>query len=388
MKKTYDINHEQLIYPVTIIRGGTSRALFFHANGIPKRGNGQEEFLKAAVGEPDSYEIDGLGGGEFWNSKIAIVAPSKRQDADVDYTFVQIEPRTDLVIYNANCGNISAGVPIFALDKKMITLPDGINIIRIWNTNTNKLLLAELEVKNNTALVHGDYQIAGIPGTGAKIFMDYRHTLGAITNKIFPTGNAIDTIEMENGTKINITICDVANLIVFVKATALNLKGTELPTELNKNQQMFQICKEIRGKAAKLAGLVDCWQDGQSLFLPPVCLVTHPTDYVTNDGHNIKANQVTLLGRIVTPDSVHPTFMGTGSCCFAAAAAILGTIPNQLLKNNIMPQIFKLGHPGGIMPVEVDLEPNSDFNQSKFNRLGFGRTARKICEGRLFIKCH
>lgn len=376
-----------MIYPVTIIRGGTSRGLYFHADEIPLQGKGQEDFLRAAVGEPDSYEIDGLGGGDMWNSKVAIVAPSKHKDADVDYTFVQIEPTTNKVVYNSNCGNISAGVPIFALDRNMVSFPDGINTLRILNTNTNKIMLAELEIKNNAALVHGDYQIAGIPGTGAKIFMDYRHTTGAITGKIFPSTNLVDTINMEDGRKINITICDVANILVFVKAADLNLQGTEMPNALQSNKDLFKTCDEIRGKAAKLAGMVERWQDGQTLFLPPVCLVAEPQDYFATDGNKITATQATLLGRIIAHTIVHPTFMGTGSCCFAAATAVSGTVPNQLLSNKTMPVVFKIGHPGGIMPVEISLKPNVDCNKSEFNRLGFGRTGRKICEGNLFIKC-
>ncbi len=385
MEKKFDTNHEQLVYPLTIIRGGTSRACFFNSDEIPESSSAREAFYRAVIGSQSG--VDGLGGGDMWNSKIAVVAPSKRKDADVDYTFIQVSPFGDgKLTFNANCGNISAGVPLFALDQKMVTFPDGLNTMRIWNTNTQKLMLAELQVINNVAVVHGNYQIAGVPGTGSKIFMDYQYTLGAVTNRAFPTGNTVDTIEMESGTNIDVTICDIANLLVFVKAADLNYKGTELPVELSKSKELFQVCKEIRGKAAKLAGLVKHWQDGQMLFLPPVCLVASPTDYTTTDAQRIKASQFTLSGRIIAVEVVHDAFMGTGACCLAAASAVSGTIPNQLIKNHTVPAVLKIGHPGGIMPVEVSIIPNVNCNAIKFNRLGLGRTARKISEGVIYIK--
>jgi 2-methylaconitate cis-trans-isomerase PrpF len=381
----FDTNNEQMMYPVSIIRGGTSRGLYFHADEIPSLENGQAEFVSAALGKPDPLEIDGLGGAQVVTSKIAVVGPAKRADADVDYTFIQVDPVTDSVYYNANCGNISSGVALFALERGILALPDGEQTVRIWNTNTGKMLYAQLMVKNSRAIITGDYQIAGIPGTGAKIFLDFRDTTGATTGRLFPTGRVKDTITMEDHAKIEITICDMSNLIVYIDSAAVGCKGTEPLSELNANKQLFERCAEIRGKAVELAGLVERWQDGRQLLLPPVCMVSPPQDYRSSGGVLIKSHECALIGKVVLPTSLHPTFMGTGSCCFAAAAAVPGTVVHKMLHNEIAAS-FVFGHPGGTMGIEVAVNLHDDCNKITFKRLGFGRTARKIADGSLYIK--
>ncbi|MCX5809521.1 MAG: hypothetical protein NTX36_09150 [Proteobacteria bacterium] len=382
----FDTNKEQMIFPVTIIRGGTSRGLYFLSDEIPDIAHGQERFLATVMGKPDPLEVDGLGGGQFWNSKVAIVGRSQRSDADIDYTFVQVEPLTDTVDYNANCGNISAGVPLFALDRGLITLPDGEHELRIWNTNTQKMLYSELTVKNSRALVAGDYVMSGIPGSGSKIFMDFRDTVGATTGKMFPTGRLKDSVVMEDGTRVSVTICDVSNMIVYVAATAVGCNGLETLDELNVKKTMFDRCAEIRGKAVLLAGLVDRWQDGRDWFLPPVCMVTGPETYTASDGTTVKREQCSLIGKLVVEGCMHPTFMGTGSCCFTAAASVPGTIPNDMLPEREMGPSFVFGHPGGTMPMEVGAVLDDNCNKISFRRLGFGRTARKIADCSVYVR--
>lgn len=382
----FDTNKEQMIFPVTLIRGGTSRGLFFLADEIPEPGQGQERFLAAAMGKPDPMEVDGLGGGQFWTSKVAIVSRSQRGDADVDYTFVQVEPLSDVVDYNLNCGNISAGVPLFALDRGLINLPDGEHVVRIWNTNTRKILYAQLMVKNNKALVAGDYVISGIPGSGSKIFMDFRDTVGAATGKMFPTGGVRDSVIMEDGSNISITICDVSNIIVFVHAGAVGCNGLETLDALNAHKRMLDRCAEIRGKAAMLAGLVDRWQDGREAFMPPVCMVTGPETYKAWDGRTVRKEECALIGKLVIERSMHPTFMGTGSCCFTAAALVPGTIPNEVLSGREKGNLLVFGHPGGTMPMEADIALDENCNKISFRRLGFGRTARKIADCFVYVE--
>lgn len=382
----FDANKEQMIFPVTIIRGGTSRGLYFLSDEIPEVGRGQERFLAAVMGKPDPLEVDGLGGGQFWTSKVAIVGRSQRSNADVDYTFAQVEPLTETVDYNLNCGNISAGVPLFALDRGLITREDGQQELRIWNTNTQKMLYAQLTVKNNRALVAGDYVMSGIPGRGSKIFMDFRDTVGAATGKMFPTGRLKDSVVMEDGTNVSVTITDVSNMIVYVNATAVGCSGLETLDELNAKEMMFDRCAEIRGKAALLAGLVDRWQDGRESFVPPVCMVTRPETYTASDGKVVRREQCSLIGKLVVARSMHPTFMGTGSCCLAAAASVRGTVPNDMVLEKEMGPSFVLGHPGGIMPMEASVVFHDDCNEISFRRLGFGRTARKIADCSVYVR--
>jgi hypothetical protein len=381
----FDVNQEQMIFPVTIIRGGTSRGLYFLSDEIPQMGQGQAEFLAAVMGT-DPLQIDGLGGGHFWTSKVAIVGRSQRGDADIDYTFAQVEPMSDIVDYNANCGNISAGVPLFALEKGLIILPDGKREVRIWNTNTRKMLYAELTVRNSRAVVDGSYVMSGIPGSGSKIFIDFRDTVGATTGRMFPTGRIKDSIAMEDGTEIVVTVCDVSNIVVYVDSTAAGCSGRETLDELNANMELFDRCAEIRGKAAMMAGLVKRWQDGTELFLPPVCMVAASDTFSLPDGKIDPQERCSLTAKLVVGRIVHPTFMGTGSCCLAAAAAVPGTLPNGMLSETQMWPSFVFRHPGGTMPIEVDVVPDMDLNKTSFKRLGFGRTARKIADCSVYIR--
>ena len=381
----FDVNQEQMIFPVTIIRAGTSRGLYFLSDDVPQMEQGQARFLRAVMGT-DPLQVDGLGGGHFWTSKVAIVGRPQRGDADIDYTFVQVEPMSDTVDYNANCGNISAGVPLFALEKGLITRPDGKHEVRIWNTNTQKMLYAELTVRNGRVVVNGSYVISGIPGSGSKIFMDFRDTVGATTGRMFPTGRVKDSIAMEDGTEIAVTVCDVSNIVVYVHSTAAGCSGRETLDELNASREMFDRCAEIRGKAAMLAGLVDRWQDGTELFLPPVCMVTGPDTFSGSEGKIDPQEQCSLTAKLVVARTVHPSFMGTGSCCLAAAASVPGTIPNGVLSEMQMWPSFVFRHPCGTMPMEADVVSDMDCNKTSFRRLGFGRTARKIADCSVYIR--
>ena len=288
--------------------------------------------------------------------------------------------------YNLNCGNISAGVPLFALDRGLINLSDGEHEVRIWNTNTRKILYAQLTVKNNRALVAGDYVISGIPGSGSKIFMDFRDTVGAATGKMFPTGKVKDSVIMEDGSSISITICDVSNIIVFVHAGVVGCNGLATLEVLNAHKEMLDRCAEIRGKAAMLAGLVDRWQDGREAFMPPVCMVTGPETYNAWDGRTVRKEECSLIGKLVVERSMHPTFMGTGSCCFTAAALVPGTVPNEVLSGREKGNSFVFGHPGGTIPMEADIVLHENCNKISFRRLGFGRTARKIADCSVYVR--
>jgi hypothetical protein len=166
----HDRNLEQVLAPITLIRGGSSRGFYFVGNDVPPPGAGLEEFLLAVRGSPDPMGMDGLGGDTILQSKTAVVSTSARPDADVDYTFVQIFPDQPATLtYKMNCGNISAGVPVFALMKNLLGhVPDGKRTIRAFSTNTQKMMYMTLDVLNGEARVHGDTAIGGVPGTGAR----------------------------------------------------------------------------------------------------------------------------------------------------------------------------------------------------------------------------
>ncbi|MFC1820548.1 PrpF domain-containing protein, partial [Thermodesulfobacteriota bacterium] len=230
---------EQIAYPCTVMRGGTSRALFFHEKDLPPKGPERDYLLMKAMGKPGRLEIDGLGGGQLGTSKIAIIGPPSISDADIDYTFAQVLIESDDIEYRANCGNISAAVAPFAIDAGLIKAVSPETVVRIHNTNTQKILTARVPVKEGHVRVKGNYVMQGIPGTGSEIVIDFSKTLGAKTGKLLPTGKVIDEIYLEGGTQLEVSICDAGNPGVFVRASDLGLNGTELPPEIDNNIQVL-----------------------------------------------------------------------------------------------------------------------------------------------------
>ena len=181
-----------------IIRGGTSKGIYFHGNELPQDPTLRDKIILDVFGSPDIREIDGLGGADVLTSKVCIIGPSKREDADVDYTFGQVIIDKPIVDRSTNCGNLSAGVGPFAIDEGLVKAVEPITRVRIFNTNTKKVLVADVPVKDGKAVVEGDYHIDGVPGTGAKIALDFAGTGGTIRGTLLPTGKAKEKLHVDD----------------------------------------------------------------------------------------------------------------------------------------------------------------------------------------------
>lgn len=248
--------------------------------------------------------------------------------------------------------------------------------MRIFNTNTGKLLVAQVTVRNGRAAVHGDYAIPGVPGTGAKILMDYRGTVGSKTGRIFPTGNAADRIALDDGRAITVTIGDVANPCVFVRAVDVGATANETPEAINANAPLLATLLELRGRAAQATGLCDDWRGAErvSPALPLVVIVARADD---DDAMDLRA-------RLVFYNKCHESMAGTGSMCLAAMSRMEGTVVNAVAPNTNA-GVLRIGHPLGVMEVEVELRHGANGPDVKFERLGFGRTARRLMTGTAYV---
>jgi 2-methylaconitate cis-trans-isomerase PrpF len=392
----HDRNNEQFLAPITILRGGTSRGFYFEGRNVPARGQGLEEFLLAVRGSPDPMGMDGLGGNSVLQSKVAIVSPSSRPDADVDYTFVQMLPdKPGAITYKVNCGNISAGVPVFALMKNMIpNVPDGKVTIRAFSTNTQNMMYMTLDVLNGEARVAGETAISGVPGTGAEVLVDFREQAGGFTGKLFPTGRLVDTIQMDDGHTAEVTILDMVNLCVFFAPASLGFTGLELPDPsgaLDAYEGLEERIIELRYKAAKLAGWNNyTLESTRAATIPFAVSVTEPRDYQDMCGNQVDAQKIDLVARFYAASVMHSAAPGSGSSCLAAASAIPGTVPNRILAAGDLKDgkggTLTLGHPSGAFTVMTEPELADSPNQIKFLRLAFSRTARIICDGTVYIK--
>ncbi|MBN2552503.1 MAG: 3-methylitaconate isomerase, partial [Spirochaetales bacterium] len=244
-----------------LVRGGTSKAVFLMAHDLPGDPRSRDAVIRAIFGSPDVRQIDGLGGADVLTSKLAIIAPPSRADADVDYTFAQVSFDTDVVDFNSNCGNISSAVGPFAIDTGLVRPADPLTTVRIHQTNTGKLLVAEVPVKRGKAAVEGELHIDGVPGTGAKITLDFSGMAGSLTGRLLPTGSVTDQIVLADGREYTVSVVDVAIPVVFLAAAELGIEGTETPREIEGNPDLMDTLEEIRGTVAQRIGLVSSWKE-------------------------------------------------------------------------------------------------------------------------------
>lgn len=378
---------EQIGVRCVLMRGGTSKGLFFHAADVPVAGPDRDRFLKRVMGTPDVMQIDGLGGSRLVTSKVAIIARSSRIDADLDYTFAQIAIERDSIGYEGNCGNISSGVGPFAIDEGLVEPVEPITRVRIYNTNTDKVLVALVPVVGGKARVGGSFAIAGVPGHGAEIIMDYSDTVGAKTGKMLPTDQVTEPVALEDGTSVRVTICDVANPCVFVHARDVGLTGSELPGAIMDDKKALARIFEIQAKACETLGFCPDWRRARAVGLPLIVLVAEPADYVDMNEMTHMATDMDLRARLLFVGKCHESMAGTGSMCTAAASRIDGSIVNQVLsEESRRSQSLRIGHPLGVMHVTVEVDGSTaSASIPNFKALGFGRTARRLMDGMIYI---
>lgn len=381
---------ENVSIPCHIIRGGTSKGIFFKENEIPAPGPQRDAFILRAFGSPDARQIDGLGGANSLTSKVAIVGSSNRADADVNYTFGQVSFAASVIDWRGNCGNISSAVGLYAIDMNMVEPVEPFTTIRIYNTNTDKLIVAKVPVKNGKAVSKGDYVISGVPGSGAKITLSFLQPSGSVTKKLLPTGNPVDVIDLGEKGKFEVSVVDAANPVVFLKADQLGLKGTELPTEVEQMPEKLALIEEIRSLVAEKVGIVTDRSEAtkKSPATPKIGFVSPAQDYVNPDGKLVSGESVDLVARLCSMQKMHRAYMVTGGVCTGAAARIEGTIVWQMLSEQARArEVLNIGHPYGVMDVNTTLGHSAQdgYDDNYIQSVGVGRTARMIMEGRVYV---
>ncbi|KAL7915553.1 PrpF domain-containing protein [Trichoderma velutinum] len=369
---------DQYGIPCAYIRGGTSKAMFFHGRDIPPPGPLRDTVLKRLMGSPDAQQVDGMGGRSTHTSKIAIVRPSDREGVDVDFTFAQVSVDQDLISYKGNCGNISSAVGPFAIDEGLMGQNANIEYsanddtalteVRIFNTNTQRVLLALVPVDKKTgfSITTGDSMIAGVPGTSAPILMDYKNAIGGSRLKgIVPTGRTIDTLSVQ-GKEID---CDMRHV---------GLTGSESAKDITTNAEAIALCKEIRGRAAQLIGMCADWElvDEQSPGLPFVILVAPPTHDAAD-----------LTARVIFMNRCHDSIAGTAAVGVAACSRIPNSVLSEILREgSYQRNVVQIRHPEGIMPISVKTKSAYELSDLvEFDILAFERTSRRIMSGSVFI---
>lgn len=380
---------EQELVRCTYMRGGTSKAVFFKKNELPSDPELRDKVIMAVFGSPDIREIDGMGGADTTTSKVAIISPPSRDDADVDYLFGQVQIMTEGVKYDLNCGNISSAVGPYAIDEGMVKVTEPYTYVRINNINTGKILIAKVEVKDGKAAVDGDFSIDGVPGTASRIDLDFKNTTGAITGKILPTGNPVDVIEVEGVGKIATSTVDMANCISYVLAEDLGIKGTESPPEIAANKELLERLEAIRSALAVKLGFVKPGENATLLspIQPGICIVSPPQDYVDyGSGRIVKKEDMDFIGRSMFNQMPAPAFGGTATFNLVVASLIEGTLVNKVRAVPPREDGFTyFGHPRGVSKVNCKVHVDPDGEIVVENAV-YPRTARRIFDGYVYVK--
>lgn len=350
------------------MRGGTSRCLVFHERDLPAPGAERDAILSAALGSPDPYgrQLDGLGGGISSLSKAVIIGSSSHPDADVDYTFAQIDVKSTTVDYAGNCGNCSSAVGPFAVDEGMVPAVEGENLIRIHNTNTKKLIVAHVPVHAGEAAVAGDFALAGVPGRGARIALDFLEPGGAGTGRLLPTGRSRETIE-----GVEVSLVDATNAFVWARASDLGLSATETPQAIDADRTLMDRLEAIRVEAARRMGIPG------SAAVPKVGVVAAPTTFTALDGQTYAADACDLLARVISMGNCHRAVPLTSAMCLAVAARIDGTVVAEAVRSR--GGDVRVGQPSGVLPVAASVAAR--HGEPWAECVTVYRTARRLMEG-------
>lgn len=368
----------------SVLRGGTSRGVFFRAEDLPAERSAIEPILMSVMGSPDIRQINGIGGATSQTSKVAIIGPPSRPDAHLDYTFAQVAVAQPVVDWGGNCGNISSAVGPYAINSGIVPAASDVTTVRIHNTNTKKIIVAQVPTIAGRAATIGDCAIPGVPGTGARIELDFVEPCGSVTGVLLPTGKAQELITIADGQSYRVSVVDAANPVVFLLASELGLTGTETPQQIEVNTKVTSILEEVRGIVAERLGVVASAADAtaKSPGLPKVGFVAPPSDHHTTTGDQVLAGQADLVGRLMSMQTAHRTYMLTGAVCTAAAAVTDGTVVHEVAKGlatDGQRRKVRIAHPYGVMNAITTID------DEVIASVAVERTARAIMDGRVHV---
>jgi 4-oxalomesaconate tautomerase len=354
--------------PATLMRGGTSRGLYFQAKDLPQDAATRDAVLLAAMGSPDPIQLDGVGGGHPLRSKVAVVSPSTRADADVDYLFLQVVVDKPEVSDSQNCGNILAGVGPFAIESGLVEAKRGVTPVRIFMVNTESLCVAHVPTPNGQVEYEGDARIDGVPGTAAAIPIDFLDVAGSSCGALFPTGNVVDEID-----GVRVTCVDNGMPVVVLKAADFGLTGQESPEALEANADLKARVEKIRLALGPKMNLGDVAKK----TVPKMSLVSPPT-------HGGIVSTRTFI-----PHRVHESIGVLGAVSVATACVTPGSIAAEVA--GVTPKSgatrLEVEHPTGFFTVdmEIELSANPGADAIKVNRSALLRTARKLMTGQVWV---
>jgi hypothetical protein len=346
---------DQAFIPAIFMRGGSSKGVFFHARDLPKDRAKQDAIFLAVLGSPDPYgrQLDGMGGGISSLSKAVIIGPPTHPDADVDYLFAQVAVDKPIVDWSSNCGNLSSAVGPFAVDEGLVRLQDGEALVRIHQVNTRRIIHARFPVRGGKAMTAGDFTMAGVSGSGARIRLDFLAPGGGATGRLLPTGNARDVLH-HAGRAYAASLIDAANACVFLDARDLSLTGTESPDAIEADAARMALLDALRRQAGVMMGLA-ATPEKVGLASPKIAVVARPASYCALDGATLGADTHDIAVRMISMERAHRAVPLTGAMCLGVASRIPGSVPHQLAGPPARADETRVANPSGILSVGAEV---------------------------------
>ena len=370
------------------MRGGTSKALMFHQRDLPAAREDWAPIFLGAIGAPDpnGRQLDGMGGGVSSLSKVCVIGPPSRNDADVDYTFAQVSVKDAVVDYSGNCGNMSSAVGPFALDEGLVSAGGGNQAcVRIHNTNTKKIIVSRFPIEEGRAAVDGDFVLPGVAGSGAPIRLEFTDPGGAGTGRLLPSGAPTDVLEVPGLGAIEASLIDAANPCVFVEAEALGASGLEMPDQLEADAALLAKLEAIRCAAGVRMGLArDAAAAAKITGIPKIAMVSAPRAAKTLSRETVEADAMDIAARMISVGQPHRAMPLTGAMCLAVATRIEGSIPQRLARPPKTPgDDIRIAQPSGLTVVAASVRRNGSWVA---DHAVVYRTARRLMEGMVYYR--
>ncbi|MGV8899769.1 MAG: 2-methylaconitate cis-trans isomerase PrpF [Burkholderiaceae bacterium] len=385
-------NVPQIKIPATYMRGGTSKGVFFRLQDLPEAaqapGAARDALLLRVIGSPDPYgkQTDGMGGATSSTSKTVILSKSSKLEHDVDYLFGQVSIDKAFVDWSGNCGNLSAAVGSFAISSGLVEasrIPqNGMAIVRIWQANIAKTIIAHVPITDGAVQETGDFELDGVTFPAAEVqleFMDPAADEEGAGGSMFPTGNLIDDLEVSGIGTLKVTMINAGIPTIFVNADAIGYTGTELQDAINSDAKALAKFENIRAHGAVRMGLIKHIDEAANRqHTPKVAFVAKPADYISSSGKHVAASDIDLLVRAMSMGKLHHAMMGTAAVAIGAAAAIPGTLVN-LAAGGSLREAVRFGHPSGTLRVGAQAsQVNGEWTVTKAI---MSRSARVLMEG-------
>jgi len=375
----------QLKIPAVFMRGGTSKGVFFHRNALPANPLERDALLLRIVGSPDPYgkQIDGMGGASSSTSKVVIISKSSRAGCDVDYLFGAVPINSPVIDWSGNCGNLASAVGPFAITEGLVAAPpDGSAVVRIWQVNTARRIVAHVPMRAGAVVETGEFQLDGVAFRGAEIKLEFLDPgRGEDGGGMFPTGRLIDVLEIPQLGRLEATLIHAGNPMIFIEARALHLRGDERPCAVNSNRELLARCETIRAEGAVAMGLADTTAEATAKrpATPKLAFVAPPSAYVCSSGKEISSSDLDLNVRILSMGQLHHAMTGTGAIAVAIAAKIPGTIVHRALRGAGGAGEIRVGHPSGTLTAAAEVELRD--GRWIVTKAVMSRSARRLMEG-------